>query len=241
MLGPHLDWRWYNIFDIDGVTIFFVLSGFLIGGILLKLVNRTDFRWKDLRSFWVRRWFRTLPNYYLILLLIVALELFLPQPRSAFPPSGGLWRYFFFLQNFHYPHPDFFPEAWSLCVEEGFYLIIPFLLYLSFRILNNSRKQVFLFWIIVIILWATAFRIYRIRHYQIHDVSVWAYHIGKEVVTRVDSIMYGCFGAYMLFYHKDVFYRFRKPLLVIGILLLIAPHIVFGFFYRNGERSLKSI
>ncbi len=239
MLGAHLDWRWYNIFDIDGVTIFFVLSGFLIGGILLKLANHTDFSLKDLRGFWVRRWFRTLPNYYIVLLFIIALQLVDPQPRSAFPPSGNLWQYFFFLQNFHYPHPDFFPEAWSLCVEECFYFIIPLLFYLSFRILRNNRKQVFLFWIIMIILWTTALRIYRISHYQIHDVLIWDYNVRKEVITRLDSIMCGCFGAYMLFYHKDIFYRFRKSLLVIGIILLMAPNIVFGFFLPQWGAQFK--
>ena len=53
---------------IDGVDIFFVLSGFLIGGILLKDINSAEkFGFKSLFTFWKRRWFRTLPNYYLIL------------------------------------------------------------------------------------------------------------------------------------------------------------------------------
>ena len=234
MLDGHMDWRWYNLIDIDGVSIFFVLSGFLIGGILLRIISRTDFTRKDLWSFWVRRWFRTLPNYYLVLLLVIALKILHPDPHSAFPPPGGLWKYFLFLQNFRSPHPDFFPEAWSICVEECFYFIIPLLLFLSFRIRGVSRKHVFLFWITAIIISVTALRIYRVIHYHIEDMGVWDYHIRKEVITRLDSIMYGCLGAYLLFYHKELFYRFKKPLFIIGLVLLLTPNILFGFFAQHG-------
>ena len=50
-------------FGFIGVELFFVLSGFLIGTILLKIHTRSDrLRWSDVRHFWLRRWFRTLPN-----------------------------------------------------------------------------------------------------------------------------------------------------------------------------------
>ena len=211
-----------------------MLSGFLIGGILLKIINRSDFRWKDLRSFWVRRWFRTLPNYYLVLLLIIALKIFDPDPHSDFPPPGGLWRYFFFLQNLHSPHPDFFPEAWSISVEECFYFIIPLLLFFSFYIPRIPRRHVFLFWLVSIILSVTALRFYRVIHYHIHDVLVWDYHIRKEVITRLDSIMYGCLGAYVLFYHPDAFYRHKRLKLITGIVLLLTPNIFFNFLAQPG-------
>ncbi len=241
MLDGHIDWRWYNIIDIDGVSIFFVLSGFLIGGILLKIISRTDFTRKDLGSFWVRRWFRTLPNYYFVLLLLIGLAFFDPVPESVLPPPRELRFYFFFLQNLHYPHPDFFPEAWSICVEEGFYFIVPLLIYLSLRIRGISRKRVFLFWIIGIILSVTALRFYRVIYYDISDKAVWDAHIRKEVITRLDSIMYGCFGAYLLFYHKDLFCRFRKPLFFIGLVLLLTPNILFGFFdYAGFQTQFKN-
>ena len=55
---------------LDGVDLFFVLSGFLIGGILLKDITSTSgIGFKKLFNFWKRRWLRTLPNYYLILLI----------------------------------------------------------------------------------------------------------------------------------------------------------------------------
>jgi peptidoglycan/LPS O-acetylase OafA/YrhL len=56
---------------VDGVEWFFVLSDFLISNILLKTINQTPEKrdWANLFYFWKRRWFRTLPNYYLILLV----------------------------------------------------------------------------------------------------------------------------------------------------------------------------
>ena len=55
-----------------GVEIFFVLSGFLIGGILMKIYNAGDkLTFSQIKDFWIRRWFRTLPNYYLAIILIV--------------------------------------------------------------------------------------------------------------------------------------------------------------------------
>ena|SRR4030067_605713 len=66
ILGDHINKTIYYFPIFNGVVMFFVLSGFLIGGILLKVINQTEFNKKDLFNFWIRRWFRTLPNYYLV-------------------------------------------------------------------------------------------------------------------------------------------------------------------------------
>ena len=56
-----------------GVEIFFVISGFLIGRIVLRLLEDEDFSLATIIEFLKRRWFRTLPNYYLILFVNVLL------------------------------------------------------------------------------------------------------------------------------------------------------------------------
>jgi peptidoglycan/LPS O-acetylase OafA/YrhL len=101
---------------IDGVELFFVLSGFLIGGILLKIFQSKDsFGLKTIGNFWVRRWFRTLPNYYLILIINIIVVYFgiLKQDYSAIN-----WKFFLFLQNFSGSFTGFFWESWSL--SEGY-------------------------------------------------------------------------------------------------------------------------
>ena len=65
-----------DFFVFDGVSIFFVLSGFLIGGILIKILEKNQITINLLFEFWIRRWFRTLPNYFLILITLGILHFF---------------------------------------------------------------------------------------------------------------------------------------------------------------------
>ncbi len=116
-----------------GVQLFFVLSGFLIGTIFIKEIAVRGFYWKVVLNFWKRRWFRTIPNYYLFLVVYILLALFTPTSFLV-----GMWKenvmvegswekllYFpVFLQNFRIPEA-FFGQTWSLCVEEWFYLTLP--------------------------------------------------------------------------------------------------------------------
>ncbi len=67
MLPEHIGKYFYEHM-IDGVSIFFVLSGFLIGKILLKYINETRFNFLNLLDFWIRRWFRTLPAFFVVYL-----------------------------------------------------------------------------------------------------------------------------------------------------------------------------
>ena len=89
----------FHIVFVDGVDLFFVLSGFLIGGILIK-----DFNEKkkfNIFKFWSKRWLRTLPNYYLLLSVISIL--YFSNPNIYFN-----WKYLFFFKTLIYPIQDFF-------------------------------------------------------------------------------------------------------------------------------------
>ena len=112
-----------SFFGFIGVEIFFVLSGYLIGKILIGLYSNHPVNTKTTFYFWIRRWFRTLPNYYLA--LIVSAAVFYIS-NKAFVFSGPFYlQYFVFSQNLYSAHPDFFILAWSLSVEEWFYLLLP--------------------------------------------------------------------------------------------------------------------
>jgi peptidoglycan/LPS O-acetylase OafA/YrhL len=112
-----------------GVTLFFILSGFLITGILWE--SRGAPNWY--RNFYMRRTVRIVPLYYLALLIVMAGAFVLGNPRDI---ASHLWIYSLYLQNI--PHfamiganlnsPFKLFHFWSLAVEEQFYLIWPFLL-----------------------------------------------------------------------------------------------------------------
>ena len=113
-----------------GVDLFFVLSGFLISTQLYKELKRTGtISFKD---FYIRRGFRIWPNFFFVL----AIYFFFPAfaERSTLAP---LWRYLTFTLNFglDYTVTGAFSHAWSLCVEEQFYLLLPlFLIFLVPRL-----------------------------------------------------------------------------------------------------------
>ncbi len=118
-----------------GVDLFFVLSGFLIGGILLDVRDSPRY----FRTFYARRFFRIIPVYYawiLAYILMITLGRSFLQAHALMIPSqesgGMILTHVFFLQNirsfFFSPiSMAWFAITWSLAVEEQFYLVAPLL------------------------------------------------------------------------------------------------------------------
>ncbi len=211
-------------FMLDGVTLFFVLSGFLIGGILIKILNRKSFDKKALLNFWIRRWCRTLPAYFLVLVILLILDiLFIPGFSITHE-----FRYFLFIQNFAFPHPEFFAEAWSLSIEEWFYLLIPIFLYVLISLMKRDVRSSVLLVIIFIILFTTLFRLYRYSVSDIpHDLNFWDLNFRKQVVTRLDSLMYGVLGAYIKYYYSKIWNSYKKKLFYVGLVLILISQLSF--------------
>lgn len=120
--------KWINTFMLNGgfgVDVFFVISGFLITYLLLK--EKEGFGKINIFKFYVRRSFRIWPLYYLVILIAPFLVDWLG--KSGHP---NYWANIFFLNNFDTMETHFwvYPLAhmWSLCVEEHFYLIWPFVI-----------------------------------------------------------------------------------------------------------------
>jgi peptidoglycan/LPS O-acetylase OafA/YrhL len=102
-----------------GVDLFFVLSGYLIGNQLLAPAARGEPL--SLKAFFVRRLLRTLPNYYVVL---VVYWLF-PGPPLGGSGMAEPWRFLTFTQNFGLAYGQTFTHSWSLCIEEQFYVLLP--------------------------------------------------------------------------------------------------------------------
>ncbi len=197
-----------------GVSIFFVLSGFLIGKILIKQINNDSINNVDfhtLLSFWKRRWWRTLPTYFLVLGILMILNS-INNPNFSI---RGINRYIFFFQNSTAEISDFFfIESWSIAVEEWFYLIFPLLCWLLLRIFPSKISHTIIVSTLSIILFST---IYRYYYYFIADNEI-NYFI-TAVFARIDSIAFGVIAAYIQLYHNKFWNKRKNQWGILGLLM----------------------
>ncbi|WP_428659154.1 acyltransferase family protein [Runella sp.] len=209
----------------DGVDIFFVLSGFLIGGILIRnLEKRKQFSITDLKLFWLRRWFRTLPAYWFMLSLNLALYFLFNlqnQPIKSVLKQvllvDKLWQYALFIQNFFsILSSSFFSESWSLSVEEWFYLFFPVVLFIALKKGLSSSGAMSLS-ILIIILLPLAFRF---LFSDFTEKGNWLL-TRMVVIMRLDAIGFGISAAYIKAYHPGLWYKMgaSKLPMLIGILV----------------------
>jgi peptidoglycan/LPS O-acetylase OafA/YrhL len=126
-----------------GIELFYVLSGLLIGTLLLHEVDQPDLSRTRVHRWWIfmcRRWLRTLPAYYVCLAVLLAV--WAPIIGLAGPRAWRVGAQFaLMLQNFAWPmaQGNFFDVTWSLAVEEWFYLGFAGLLFLLSRFVSASR------------------------------------------------------------------------------------------------------
>lgn len=224
---------------IDGVDLFFVLSGFLIGSILIKTIEENkQLNIKIIYGFLKRRWYRTLPNYYLFLLInfvLVNYQIIDGQIKNF------NWKFLFFLQNFSTGFVEFFWESWSLSIEEWFYIFLPFIILILSRFL--PKKHAIFCTIIILIVTPLVYRI------AISDMIVddfwFDVNFRKLVLTRLDTLIYGVLAAYIKFYHGTFFHTHRNKMFVLGVLIIYIniyiPKVSNDFFTKTFSFSLTSL
>ncbi|WP_323788521.1 acyltransferase [Psychroserpens sp.] len=208
----------FSVFGILGVDVFFVLSGFLIGRILYKMYTSKDFTFKDMSYFWVRRWFRTLPNYYLTLVINIIVAIYI---GNQLPDQ--LWKYGFFLHNFSTELPWFYPESWSLSVEEFAYILGPLLMYLVlFFRKKASRPRLFVQVTLFILLLFILSKLWYNNEETIRHMRHWTLNVKSIVIYRIDAIYYGVLAAYISIVKPKIWYNIRYLACGFGIFALIA-------------------
>ncbi len=168
-----------------GVELFFVLSGWLIGGLLLDLARRAP-TWRNLGIFLLRRWLRTLPVYFLWLAVLFAF-----WPPAALLPWHVL-HYATLTQNLTHGMPpgNFFAVSWSLTIEEWFYLLFATGA-LGGVILTGSRLPFAAMILLFLILPAWA-------RWQVPVAADYVNDIEKTVLLNLDSIARGVLLAALL-------------------------------------------
>ncbi|WP_426206752.1 acyltransferase family protein [Pseudomonas sp. TWP3-1] len=224
----------FYVLGDSGVTIFFALSGFLIGGIILRDFEN-GFSWKVARNFYVRRWMRTVPLYWTFFLVSMFVTFWGFTLDHNF--SVKCLAYLAFLQNLAWPMPDWFQESWSLAVEEWFYLLFPIL----FAALPGIRPRTRVLLIsIALTVVPLALRIFA------YDPSVdFDSNVRRVVVMRLDAIAYGIFAAWAV--QKFDLRKYSGAIGAVGFasatlaMLMMLGEIYPGdFFMRTIEYSLMS-
>ena len=211
-----------------GVELFFILSGFLIGRIIREWVGSGADHW--LLSFWIRRWFRTLPCYLLFLALNLLWYFF---QYATWPES---WAYYLiFSQNLAWPHPAFFPESWSLAVEEYFYLLFP----LAIVLLRKVRLQPATAYLTAGALLFLGPTVLRLVDAALDPALSWDGGIRKVVIFRLDALMYGIYLSW--FIDRIWRGRWQKPLFGLGVICLAIS--LLGYFRLDFDHSyfLKTV
>lgn len=220
----------------DAVEIFFVVSGFLIGIRFLASISADGVVTKNsILGFYKKRWFKTLPSYYLVLLAHIFIGLFFyPDLLKDFN-----WRFFFFLQNLRIADFYFFPVSYSLAIEEWFYLLFPFFILLLFklpiRLPAHQRIALYVFGIIIV---ATGIRL---LHFYFNNPH-WDAVLRKSIICRLDAPVYGVGAAWFFLFYKELFDRYSRPLFFAGFVIfftliftrkMLPDNVLSSVFYFN--------
>ena len=165
-----------------GVDLFFVLSGYLIGGQLLAPLARGQRI--NLGRFFARRALRIMPAYFVVL----AIYIFLPSWRE-YPEMYPTWKFLLSVQNIGLHGGTAFSHAWSLAVEDQFYLCLPFIL----LFVNRSPRSAMII-PSVIVLGGIALRTF-LAYQNLDETGVsfrgfqaWIYY---PTWTRLDPLVFG--------------------------------------------------
>src|SRR4030081_196354 len=165
-----------------GVDLFFVLSGYLIGGQLLAPVARGQ--GIKLGRFFARRALRILPAY----LVVLAIYFLLPSWRE-YPQIFPVWKFLLSVQNIGLRGGTAFSHAWSLAVEDQFYLLLPLVLLLVIR---SRRAAVIVPCLIVLggfaVRWFLARQNLGETGVSFRGFQTWIYY---ATWTRLDPLFFG--------------------------------------------------
>ncbi|MEG0927493.1 acyltransferase family protein [Chryseobacterium sp.] len=221
-------------FGWTGVDLFFVLSGFLISSQLFReMESRGAIR---LKTFYIKRFFRIIPSYFFTVLLYFTIPFF--REREALPP---LWKFITFTQNYGLDVIDqgTFSHAWSLCIEEQFYLVLPLLI----LVLASTKMFKYLAVLIIfLIVFSMMLRwvawdgpIAALDYNSLEFWRSWYMKIYYPTHTRLDGLGTGVLIGYLMQYSssfKNMVHCQGNKLFLLGIVLL-----GFSFWICNEQGS----
>ncbi|MFT3805356.1 acyltransferase family protein [Arenimonas sp.] len=215
---------WVTRMGWSGVDVFFTLSAFLLTVPLLEARRETAPAGADLRSYAMRRVLRIVPAYYFQMFCLLALAWFGIRNEAAWT-SPGLGELFahsvFWLNAWPFVAPHISPW-WTLPVEMGFYLLLPWLA----TLLRPGRLR----WIVLLMLASLAYR-FALMHAGLsrqHEV-MWVEHLPG----RLHQFLLGMLAAYVLVHRREIIARWsaaRADALAAMSMLLFLALPALGYF-----------
>jgi peptidoglycan/LPS O-acetylase OafA/YrhL len=231
---------WFpNIFEFGwiGVDLFFVLSGFLISSQLFVQIKKEGTF--SMRDFFIKRFFRIIPVYYFVV-AIYFLFPFFSNDFGAGQQLPPLWKFLTFTQNFNadFANTGSFSQVWSLCVEEHFYLILPFTLLLFLKI--GKLKKAYL---LLIILFLAGFLIRMFCYHNVYlpaingtaNQAIWLSTIYFPTYCRLDGLLIGVAIAALYNYLPSLFLKlsnYANTIIAVGILIVIVAYFPSRYQYN---------
>ena len=208
VLGRHYGYPglWYKA-GWSGVDLFFVLSGFLISGLLFGEYQARGAI--DVKRFWIRRAFKIYPAFYALMVFVII----------DYGAMGELTRHIFsdlfFLQDYIKPIAE---HGWSLGVEEKFYLALPIVMFVMLR--GKSRPDPFRlvpYLFVALFAGCLALRVHGLLHFTTWDA------IDRPAHLRIDSLFAGVTLGYFQHFRKEEFARAGRFPLWLPAIALLAP------------------
>lgn len=211
-------------FGWTGVDLFFVLSGFLIASQLLQQYDKSNTIFAG--EFYVKRFFRIIPAY----LTVVAIYFLVPAFRE-FEGLSPLWKYLTYTQNFGLDLKLYhcFSHAWSLCIEEQFYLFLPLMLLLGITFRVNKAGWFLLGFLFVL---GFALRMHSWQSYlaeQPLSGPIWFKYVYYPTYNRLDGLLAGITIASLWQYRPKFKMAISKNgnlCLLIGLALSVAAYVL---------------
>ncbi len=198
-----------------GVDLFFVISGFLIGGILTKEFNNGEPI--NYFKFIIQRGFKVWPSYYFFLAVgtILAYLFYHTIAPNQLIPFWDMKRYLLFYQNYTgQPFHWCFDHVWSLCVEEHFYILLPIIFIATQK---TVKRKSFLFSIIGLMVIA-GFVSKILMLYYSHSKDTYS-----ATNNRIDELAWGVILNFIIIYRGDALKKFKHTylLFITGVLLFV--------------------
>lgn len=202
-----------------GVDLFFVLSGYLIAGLMIKEYNaKGSF---NIRLFLIRRGFKIYPAYYFLIIY----QFFYSLYATDYPQKlNRLWHEVFFFANYSKNNNG---HLWSISVEEHFYVFLAIAFVVMIKLKKVNFKTMLGLYLALLIVGLSC-RIYNYLSYPIYDFD----RDYTRSHLRFDAMFFGVLIAFLVNYRKRFMGRLLndrwKPVYVILCVLFLASNFIYG-------------